>query len=74
MAHCPVAWREGPLGALVLQRRQPGEFPQAVVNLMQAFADSRQLRWRTLACSRRSPKRAESSKSQASTSRSSSPT
>jgi len=28
-----------PLGALVLQRRQPGEFTPAVVNLMRAFAD-----------------------------------
>ena len=31
--------REGPLGALVLRRRQPGEFSQAVVSLMQTFAD-----------------------------------
>jgi signal transduction histidine kinase len=30
---------EGPLGALVLQRHQSGKFTQAVVNLMQAFAD-----------------------------------
>ena len=29
----------GPLGALVLQRRQPGEFSEAVVSLMQTFAD-----------------------------------
>src|SRR5215469_5752280 len=30
---------DSPLGALVLQRRRPGEFPPAVVGLMQAFAD-----------------------------------
>ena len=35
----PLLGSEGPLGALVLQRRRPGEFPQAVVSLMQAFAD-----------------------------------
>src|SRR5215510_8053530 len=35
----PLLGSEGPLGALVLQRRQPGEFPPAVVSLMQAFAD-----------------------------------
>jgi len=35
----PLLGSEGPLGALVLQRRQPGEFSQAVVSLMQAFAD-----------------------------------
>jgi signal transduction histidine kinase len=35
----PLLSAEGPLGALVLQRRQPGEFPAAVVSLMQAFAD-----------------------------------
>ena len=35
----PLLSSEGPLGTLVLQRRQPGDFPQAVVNLMQALAD-----------------------------------
>jgi GAF domain-containing protein/anti-sigma regulatory factor (Ser/Thr protein kinase) len=35
----PLLGGEHPLGALVLQRRQPGEFPAAVVTLMQAFAD-----------------------------------
>src|SRR5262245_41454762 len=35
----PLLGGEGPLGALVLQRRQPGEFPQAVISLMQSFAD-----------------------------------
>jgi signal transduction histidine kinase len=35
----PLLSGEGPLGALVLQRRDPGEFPPQVVRLMQAFAD-----------------------------------
>ena len=35
----PLLSSEGPLGTLVLQRRQPGEFSEAVVNLMQSFAD-----------------------------------
>jgi GAF domain-containing protein/anti-sigma regulatory factor (Ser/Thr protein kinase) len=35
----PLLGAERPLGALVLRRRQPGEFPEAVVGLMQAFAD-----------------------------------
>ena len=35
----PLLGAEGPLGALILRRRQPGEFPQAVVSLMQTFAD-----------------------------------
>jgi len=35
----PLLGAEGPLGALTLQRRLPGEFPHAVVTLMQTFAD-----------------------------------
>jgi signal transduction histidine kinase len=35
----PLLGAEGPLGALVLQRRQPGAFSQAIVSLMQSFAD-----------------------------------
>jgi signal transduction histidine kinase len=35
----PLLSAEGPLGALILRRRQPGEFSQAVVTLMQSFAD-----------------------------------
>jgi GAF domain-containing protein len=35
----PLLGGEEPLGALVLQRRQPGEFAPAVVSLMQSFAD-----------------------------------
>jgi signal transduction histidine kinase/putative methionine-R-sulfoxide reductase with GAF domain len=35
----PLLAAEGPLGTLILRRRQPGEFPQSVVSLMQAFAD-----------------------------------
>ena len=35
----PLLGADGPLGALTLQRREPGEFPPAVVSLMQSFAD-----------------------------------
>jgi GAF domain-containing protein len=35
----PLLSSDGPLGALVLQRRTPGEFSAAVVTLMQSFAD-----------------------------------
>src|SRR5262249_52129751 len=35
----PLLGAEGPLGALTLQRRLPGEFPLSVVSLMQTFAD-----------------------------------
>jgi signal transduction histidine kinase len=35
----PLLSADVPLGALVLQRRKPGEFPEAVVSLMQSFAD-----------------------------------
>ena len=35
----PLLSGDGPLGALVLQRRQPGEFSPSVVALMQSFAD-----------------------------------
>jgi GAF domain-containing protein len=35
----PLLGGEQPLGALVLQRREPGEFPQTIVSLMQAFAN-----------------------------------
>ena len=35
----PLLSSDGPLGTLVLQRRQPGEFSSSVVSLMQSFAD-----------------------------------
>ena len=35
----PLLGAEEPLGTLILRRRQPGEFPQAIIRLMQAFAD-----------------------------------
>jgi signal transduction histidine kinase len=35
----PLLSGDGPLGALVLQRRQPGDFPPPVVSLMQNLAD-----------------------------------
>ena len=70
----PLLAARVPLGALVLQRRQPGEFSAAVVSLMQSFADQSAIALENAACSRRSPRRAASSRSRASTSRSSSPT
>ena len=33
----PLLSGDGPLGALVLQRRRPGDFPRSVVRLMQSF-------------------------------------
>ena len=35
----PLLGADGPLGTLILRRRSPGEFPPAVVDLMQTFAD-----------------------------------
>jgi GAF domain-containing protein len=35
----PLLGAEEPLGTLILRRHQPGEFPQAIISLMQAFAD-----------------------------------
>jgi GAF domain-containing protein/anti-sigma regulatory factor (Ser/Thr protein kinase) len=35
----PLLAAEEPLGTLILRRRQPGEFPEAIVSLMQTFAD-----------------------------------
>jgi signal transduction histidine kinase len=35
----PLLSSDGPLGTLVLQRRKSGEFPEAIVSLMQSFAD-----------------------------------
>src|SRR5215510_4286796 len=35
----PLLSADEPLGALILRRRQPGEFSPAVVSLMQSFAD-----------------------------------
>ena len=35
----PLLSSESPLGTLILRRRQAGEFPEAVVSLMQSFAD-----------------------------------
>jgi GAF domain-containing protein/anti-sigma regulatory factor (Ser/Thr protein kinase) len=35
----PLLGSDGPLGTLVLQRREPGEFPGAIVSLVQSFAD-----------------------------------
>jgi signal transduction histidine kinase len=35
----PLLGADGTLGTLILRRRRPGEFPAAVVSLMQSFAD-----------------------------------
>lgn len=35
----PLFGAEGTLGTLILRRRRPGEFPTAVISLMQSFAD-----------------------------------
>src|SRR5262249_23219421 len=35
----PLRSSDAPLGALVLQRRQPGDFSPGVITLMQSFAD-----------------------------------
>jgi signal transduction histidine kinase len=35
----PLLGADGPLGTLILRRRRPGKFPEAVVSLMQSFAD-----------------------------------
>jgi len=35
----PLLSAEEPLGTLILRRRQPGEFSEAVISLMQTFAD-----------------------------------
>jgi len=35
----PLFSAESALGALVLQRRQPGDFSPTIVSLMQSFAD-----------------------------------
>jgi signal transduction histidine kinase len=35
----PLLGAEGPRGTLVLQRRKPGDFPRATIDLMQSFAD-----------------------------------
>jgi GAF domain-containing protein/anti-sigma regulatory factor (Ser/Thr protein kinase) len=35
----PLLGADGTLGTLILRRRRPGEFPTAVVSLMQSFAD-----------------------------------
>ena len=61
------------VGALVVRRRQPGAFPENIVDLLKTFAASRCWRSRTRTCSPKSTRRAGSSKSRANTSRSSWP-
>jgi GAF domain-containing protein len=70
----PLVTPDGVVGALVVRRKEPGEFPKGTVDLLQTFASSRRLRSRMRACSLRLVRRANSSRSRASTNRSSSPT
>jgi GAF domain-containing protein len=70
----PLFGSEGPLGALVLQRRRTGEFAPSVVSLMESFADQSAIALENARLFKRSPKRAASLRSRASTNRSSSPT
>ena len=62
------------VGALVVRRRQPGEFPKSTVDLLQTFAAQSVLAIQNARLFARSRTRAASSKWRASTSRSSSPT
>ena len=48
------------VGAPVVSRLAPGEFPTATVELMETFARNRCWRSRMRACSARSPRRASS--------------
>jgi HAMP domain-containing protein len=69
----PLVAPEGALGALVVRRHAPGSFPRAQSICCRHLQRNPCWQFRTHACSARSAKRAGSSKSQASTSRSSSP-
>ena len=61
------------VGALVVRRLAPGEFPKNTIQLLQTFAAQSVSPSRTPDCSARSRKKAGSSNPQASTSRSFSP-
>ena len=61
------------VGALVVRRKQPGEFPKHTVDLLETFAAQSVWRSRMRAYSARSKTRAGNSRKRASTSRSSSP-
>jgi GAF domain-containing protein len=70
----PLLSAEGPLGALVLQRRTPGEFPPAVVSLMLSFADQSAIALENARLFDEIAQKSWSSRLPASTSRGSSPT
>jgi GAF domain-containing protein len=61
------------IGALVVRRKEPGEFPEHIVKLLQTFADRRSSQSKTHGYSARSRTRVDSSRSRASTSHSFSP-
>ena len=62
------------VGLLVIRRKEPGQFSKETVDLLKTFAAQSVLAIQNARCSARSTKRADSSRSKASTSRSSSPT
>ena len=62
------------VGALVVRRKSPGEFPQSTIDLLETFADQSVVAIQNARLFPRSRRRASSSRSRASTSRSSSPT
>ena len=63
------------VGALVVRRKTPGEFPQSTIDLLETFADQSVVAIQNARpVPARSRRRASSSRSRASTSRSSSPT
>jgi GAF domain-containing protein len=67
----PLLGTDRIVGALVVRRKQPGEFSKSTVELLQTFAAQSVPRMRD--CSARSKTRAASSRKRASTSRNSSP-
>ena len=69
----PLLRLERIVGALVVRRRSPGEFPQSTADLLQPLPPNPCSRSRMRACSARSRRRAARSRPRASTSRSSSP-
>jgi Signal transduction histidine kinase, nitrate/nitrite-specific len=70
----PLLAPDGPVGALVVRRREPGEFPKKRSTSCRPSRLNRRWRSRTRGCSAKSARRASSWKSRASTSRNSSPT
>ena len=71
----PLLRPDNIVGALVVRRKSPGEFPQSTIDLLETFADQSVVAIQNARpVPARSRRRASSSRSRASTSRSSSPT